>query len=75
MNPLEINPTRLATVTSTKSPSSEPVDFFAAMVAAVENSRRQQQANTQLAQVEAPTLHAAGISEALLYLEADKPFE
>ena len=75
MNPLEIKPTRSATLSSSNSPSSAPVDFFDAMVAAVENKRRQQQESMQFAQLEAPTMDDAGISEALHYLEADKPFE
>jgi len=45
------------------------------MVAAVENKRRQQQESMQFAQLEAPTMDDAGISEALHYLETDKPFE
>jgi uncharacterized protein YjiS (DUF1127 family) len=75
MNQLAINPTVPASVTSTKSPLSTTFDFFAAMVASVENSRRRHQASMQLAHVEARTLRDAGISEAQRFLEVNKPFE
>ncbi|MCP4332984.1 MAG: hypothetical protein GY785_10040 [Gammaproteobacteria bacterium] len=54
---------------------SATFDFFAVMVAAVENSRRQHQASMQPAQVEAHILRDAGISEAQRFLEVNKPFE
>jgi len=75
MNQLAIKPTGSASATSTKSPLPAPFDFFAAMVADLENSRRRHQANMQLAHVEALTLRDAGISEAQRFLEVNKPFE
>ena len=74
MNQLAINPTGSASITSTKSPMSATVDFFAAMVAAVENSRRRHQASMQLAHMETRILRDAGISEAQRFLEVNKPF-
>jgi len=75
MNQLAINPAGSASITSTKSPLSATFDFFAAMVAAVENNRRRQQASMQLAHTEARILRDAGISEAQRFLEVNKPFE
>jgi len=75
MNHLAFKPTGSASATSTKSPLSAPFDFFAAMVASVENNRRRQQASMQLAQIEAHILRDAGISEAQRFLEINKPFE
>ena len=75
MSQLGINPTVPASVASTKSHLSATFDFFAAMVAAVENSRRRHQASMQLAHVEARTLRDAGISETQRFLEVNKPFE
>ena len=75
MNQLAIKPTGPASVTSTESPLSAPFDFFAAMVASVENSRRRQQASMQLAHTEARILRDVGISEAQRFLEINKPFE
>ncbi|MCP4472841.1 MAG: hypothetical protein GY815_19550 [Gammaproteobacteria bacterium] len=62
-------------VTSAKYPLSATADFFTAMVAAVENSRRRHQASMQLAHVDARILRDAGISEAQRFLEVNKPFE
>ncbi len=75
MEPLEIGPMRAKATDSTESDSVETEDFFAAMVAAVENNRRHQQENTQFAQLEVPTPDVAEISEALHRLETRKPFE
>ncbi len=75
MNQLAIHPSGAASVTSTKSPLSATVDFFAAMVAAVENGRRRHQASMQFAHTQARILRDAGISEAQRFLEVNKPFE
>ncbi len=75
MNQLAINPTESTSVTSTKHSLSATLDFFAAMVAAVENNRRRHQVSMQLAHVEAHILRDAGISEAQRFLEINKPFE
>jgi len=75
MNQLAINPTGSASINSTRSPLSTTVDFFAAMVASVENSRRRHQASMQFAHTEARILRDAGISEAQRFLEVNKPFE
>ncbi len=75
MNQLAIHPSGSSSVTSTKSSLSATFDFFAAMVAGVENSRRQHQASMQLAHTQARILRDAGISEAQRFLEVNKPFE
>ena len=75
MNQLAIKPTGSASVTSTKSNMPATFDFFAAMVAAVENSRRRHQASMQLAHVQAHILRDAGISEMQRFLEINKPIE
>ena len=75
MNRLAIKPTGSASVTSTKSPLPAPLDFFAAMVADVENNRRRQQAGIQIANVEAQPLRDADIKEVQRFLEENKPFE
>jgi uncharacterized protein YjiS (DUF1127 family) len=75
MNQLAINPSASTSVSSTKSPASTAFDFFAAMVAAVENSRRRHQASEQLAHMETSVLRDIGISEAQRFLEVNKPFE
>jgi uncharacterized protein YjiS (DUF1127 family) len=75
MNQLAIHPSGSASVTSTKSPLSATFDFFAAMVAAVENSRRRHQASMQFAHTQARILRDVGISEAQRFLEVNKPFE
>jgi uncharacterized protein YjiS (DUF1127 family) len=75
MNQLAIKPAQSESVTSTKSSLSATVDIFSAMVAAMENSRRRHQARMQFAATDPRILRDAGISEAQLFLEVNKPFE
>ena len=75
MKPMEFDPLNPEAVNTAKSTPDATEDFFAAMVAAVENERRRQQQNSQFAQIQAPCASVADISEALHYLEAYKPFE
>ena len=75
MKPFEFDPLRPEALNTAKTTPDATEDFFAAMVAAVENKRRRQQENAQFAQLEAPCPGVADISEALHYLEANKPFK